>query len=138
MSAIDHIKFLSHDIGPRGSTREGEARAVEYSAGILESLDLTPNVNSFMSARSNWHPYALFSAIMLIAIASFLLGGEAGSVAALILAGLSLVSVLFELSFRPNPLRLRMEQTTMRPAPGSSLASPKRWRKSLSARPTYG
>ena len=105
MAAIDHIAFLADEIGPRGSTSEAEAEAAKFLAKVLARCDLEPEVNSFKSARSNWHPYALFSAIMLLALALFLIGGGIASMLALTFGAISLASALLELSFRPNPLR---------------------------------
>lgn len=105
MAAIDHIAFLADEIGPRGSTSEAEAEAAKFAAKVLARCDLEPEVNGFKSARSNWHPYALFSAIMLLALALFLIGGRIASMLALTFGAISLASALLELSFRPNPLR---------------------------------
>ncbi|MFQ5944507.1 MAG: M28 family metallopeptidase [Anaerolineales bacterium] len=105
MTAIDHITFLAREIGPRGSTQPEEALAAEYAAEVLASFGLKPEVSSFMSAKSNWHPYTLFAGIMLISFVSFLVGSDVGNLIALILAAIGLVSVLLELSFRSNILR---------------------------------
>jgi hypothetical protein len=105
MAAIDHIAFLADEIGPRGSTSEAEAEAANFAADVLAKCGLEPEVSGFKSAKSNWHPYALFSAIMLLGLALFLVGGGIASVLALTLGTVSLASVLLELSFRPNLLR---------------------------------
>jgi hypothetical protein len=105
MSAIDHIVFLADKIGPRGSTGEAEADAAKFAVTVLTGCGLEPKVNGFKSARSNWHPYALFSAIMLLAIALSLVGGGLANVLALTVGMVGVISVLLELSFRPNPLR---------------------------------
>ncbi len=39
---LEHIRVLAEDIGPRGSTTEGERRGAEYCAQVLEQLGLTP------------------------------------------------------------------------------------------------
>ena len=105
MTAMKHITVLARDIGPRGSTTPAEAKAAEYAAEVLAGCGLEPKVGSFRSARSAWYPFALFSGLMLIALAFFLAGGTIGSIVAPALGALSVVSVLLELSFLPNPLR---------------------------------
>ena len=105
MSAMEHIAKLAREIGPRGSTTEAEKRAAEYAAEVLQSCGLDPQTSPFASARSAWYPFALFSALMLVASAAFLLGGDMPSLVALALGAVSVASVLLELAFRPNPLR---------------------------------
>ena len=96
MAAIDHIAFLADEIGPRGSTSEAEAEAAKFAAKVLARCDLEPEVNGFKSARSNWHLYALFSAIMLLALALFLIGGRIASMLALTFGAISLASALLD------------------------------------------
>ena len=105
MTAMEHITVLALEIGPRGSTTAEERKAAEYAAKVLAGRGLEPEIGSFTSARSGWYPFALFSGLMLIALASFLVGGGIGSLAALVLGTVSVASVLLELSFLPNPLR---------------------------------
>ncbi len=105
MPAIDHVRQLAGTIGPRGSTTDAERRASEYCAEHLRTIGLAPSVEPFTSAISNWRPYALFSALMLLAMAIFLVDGSIGAVLALALGGVTLTSALLELSFQPNPLR---------------------------------
>ena len=69
MSAMDHDAALAVEFGPRGSTTEGEARAAEYAGKVLADCGLEPEFNRFTNARSAWHPYALFSRLMLLALA---------------------------------------------------------------------
>jgi hypothetical protein len=102
---MEHITVLARDIGPRGSTSPGEAKAAEYAAEVLAGHGLEPEIGSFASARSGWQPFALFSGLMLIALASFLVGGEIGSLVAAALGAVGVASVLLELSFLSNPLR---------------------------------
>ena len=49
---LRHIRALSEDIGPRGSTTEGERRGAEYCRQALVDLGYTAQVESFSSARS--------------------------------------------------------------------------------------
>jgi len=105
MATMEHIIFLAREIGPRGSTTAEEKKAARYAAKVLAGLGLEPEVGSFSSARSGWHPFALFSGLTLIALAFFLVGGRIGSLVAPALAAVSVASVLLELSFFSNPLR---------------------------------
>lgn len=105
MDTMDHVRALSEEIGPRGSTTPEEAQAAQYAAHVLQNLGLNPVIETFRSARSNWHPYALFSSLMIVSSLFFFFGDRLGAVVALVVASLSLLSVLLELSFRPNPLR---------------------------------
>ena len=105
METMDHIRYLSEEIGPRGSTTPMEAQAAQYAAQVLQKLELDPVIETFRSARSNWHPYALFSGLMIASSLFFSFGDRWGTVVALLLSLFSLLSAILELSFRPNPLR---------------------------------
>jgi hypothetical protein len=102
---MDHVRYLSDTIGPRGSTTPKEAEAAQYAAGVLQRLGLQPATEPFTSARSAWYPYVAFSGLLVVGVVLFWFAGTWGAVAALILAALSLGSVLLELAFRPNPFR---------------------------------
>ncbi len=105
MSAMEHVRYLAGNIGPRGSTTDGERRAARYAAEVLRAAGLTPVTETFSSARSAWLPYTLSFGLILVAGLLFWVGGRWGAVVALVLTLLSLASVLLELAFRPNPLR---------------------------------
>ncbi len=114
MTAVQHVTYLAREIGPRGSTRPGEAKAAEYAAEVLTRCGLEPETASFVSARSAWYPSALFSGLMLIAAGCFLVGGRIGGIAATALGAVSVASILLELAFRPNPLRWVLPRGTSR------------------------
>jgi hypothetical protein len=105
MTAMKHIAVFAREIGPRGSTTPEEKKAAEYAAEVLTACGLEAEIGSFASARSAWRPSALFSGLMLISLAVFLVGGTIGSLVAAALGVVSLASVLLELSFRANPFR---------------------------------
>ena len=105
MTAIDHVRYLAKTIGPRGSTTSQEAEAAQYAAQVLRDAGLEPVTETFTSARSAWHPYSLFSGLVLVSEFLFWIGQRWGAIAALVLVVLMLVSVLLELAFRSNPLR---------------------------------
>lgn len=102
---MNHIRYLSETIGPRGSATSQEKEAARYADETLRRAGLEPTTESFISARSAWYPSALFSGLMLVAYVLFWIGGRDGAIAAVILASFTLISVLLEFAFRPNPLR---------------------------------
>jgi hypothetical protein len=101
----DHIRALSEDIGPRGSTTEGERRGSEYCEKVLADLGLKPMVERFRSARSIYFPHLLAASLMLLSFAVYPLIGRESAAAAAAIATLALASELLELSFRDNILR---------------------------------
>lgn len=105
MTAMDHVRFLAETIGPRGSTTAREAEAASYAARVLRGMGLEPATEIFLSARSAWRPYALFTGLFLLATALFATGAPWGAIGALGVGLLALASVLLELAFRPNPFR---------------------------------
>jgi aminopeptidase YwaD len=105
MAIIEHIRYLAETIGPRGSTRPPEKRAAEYAEKALREAGLEPVTEGFQSGRSTYYPFALFAALVLVSVAVFWWGGRWGAAAAALLTAASLVSVLLELAFRPNPFR---------------------------------
>jgi len=105
MTAMDHVRYLAETVGPRGSTMPKEAEAAHYAAQVLREAGLEPVTEPFTSARSAWYPYVLFSGLVLVGELLFWIGGRWGAIVALALSSLTLVSVLLELAFRPNPLR---------------------------------
>ncbi len=105
MPAMEHVRYLAENIGPRGSTTSKEAEAARYAFEVLRREGLNPVIEPFRSARSAWHPYALFSFLALISEFLFLTAGKWGAVLAFLLSALAMVSVLLELAFRPNLIR---------------------------------
>jgi hypothetical protein len=105
MNAMDYVRYLVKNIGPRGSTCNGEAQAAYYVSDVLRDMGLQPVTEDFVSARSKYRPYALSSGVSLLCVALFELGGRPETIAALALIVLNLVTVILELSGQPNPLR---------------------------------
>ncbi len=102
---LSHIRDLSEDIGPRGSTTDGERRGAEYCAGVLGRLGLSPQIEAYAGARSIFRPHLLGSAAFLVAFILYPLAGRASAAAAALLSLLALASELLELGFVDNPLR---------------------------------
>ncbi len=102
---LKHIDVLADEIGPRGSTREGERRGTQYCAESLTRIGLSPRIDSFRSARSIYTPHLLAAALMLASFALYPLGGRLTAGIAATLSAIALLSDLMELSFRDNLLR---------------------------------
>lgn len=109
MSAIDsirkHVHHLSVAIGQRGSTTTNERRAAKYAEKIYRDLGLAPQTETFTSAKSIWLPYAIGSSLVLLSVVIYWLARTTGAVIAAVLTTVTLVSLILELSFRPNFLR---------------------------------
>jgi hypothetical protein len=99
---LSHIRALAVDIGPRGSTREGERKGAEYAQAQFEKFGLKPVWESFKSARSIFQPHLVGSLLMLVAFAIFPLAGRTTAIFAALLSILVLVSELQELGFQDN------------------------------------
>jgi len=102
---LGHIHALAVDIGPRGSTTEGERAGAEYCRQALAALGYAAQVESFSSARSIFEPHLLAASGLLFAFAVYPLAGRLTAGIAAALSLLALASDLLELSFRDNPLR---------------------------------
>jgi hypothetical protein len=103
--ALEHVRHLSVDIGPRGSTTTAEAAAAAYAWGVLDKLDLSPRMQRFTSGTSQWRPFALAITVALLAVAVYPLAGRATAILATVLAATTLVSAYLELNFTTNPVR---------------------------------
>jgi hypothetical protein len=102
---LAHVHALAVDIGPRGSTTEGERRGSEYCEQVLARLGLSPAMEPFTSARSMYLPYVLAQVPLLIAFALYPLTGRVSAGIAAILSLVVLSCAILELSLRDNPLR---------------------------------
>lgn len=103
---LEHIRILSVEIGPRGSTTEGERQGAEYCRRTFERLGLQPVLETFQSARSIFHPHLIASLLMLAAFIIYPLAGRFSAGLAFLIALLALVSELQELAFQNNLFRL--------------------------------
>lgn len=100
-----HVCGLAGEIGPRPSTGPGERRAAEFIAAAMRATGGEPNVESFLSPKSGWRPFALASAMALAAEALFLLWPRpAGAALASAIVASALACAILELLFIPNPL----------------------------------
>ena len=102
---LDHIRALAEDIGPRGSTTEGERRGSEYCRRVLSDLGYAAQLEPFSSARSIYHPHLLGAGALLVAFAVYPWAGRWTAGIAFVISLVALVSELMELGFRDNVLR---------------------------------
>lgn len=102
---LEHIRVLSEDIGPRGSTTKGEREGAIYCLSAFHNIGLKPVLETFTSARSIFHPHLMSSLVMLAAFIIYPFGGRAVTGLAALLTILMLASELLELGFRDNLLR---------------------------------
>jgi len=102
---LKHVRALSVEIGPRGSTFDGEHRGAEYVRDEYERIGLDPVWEEFRSARSIFLPHILASLIMLLAFAIFPLGGRTSAILAALFSLLVVVNELLELGFKDNFFR---------------------------------
>jgi hypothetical protein len=105
MPTLDTVRALAEEIGPRGSTTDTERKAAAYLTERLRGLNLDPQTQSFQSALSAYHPFALATGVTLLSVVLFWQTQPVGAVAALVLAVTVLVSLIQEMRFRPNLLR---------------------------------
>jgi len=103
---LEHIRFLSVEIGPRGPTREGERKGAEYAQAQFQKIGMNPVLETFKSARSIFLPHLIGSLLMLAAFIIFPLAGTASAVIAALLSILVLATELQELGFQNNLYRL--------------------------------
>ncbi len=100
-----HIHALAEEIGPRGSTTEGERLASLYCHRVLRRLGLDAKIETFMSARSIYHPHLVAAAAILLAFLIYPLYGRISAALSVVLILLALCCELLELSFHNNPIR---------------------------------
>jgi hypothetical protein len=109
---LEHVRHLSVDIGPRGSTTPAEAAAAAYAWGVLDKLDLSPRMHRFTSGTSEYRPFALAITVALLAVAVYPLAGRVTAILATLLAATTLVSAYLELNFITNPIRWLLPKRT--------------------------
>ena len=102
---LEHVRVLSVDIGPRGSTREGERKGAEYAQTQFQKIGLKPIWESFQSARSIFLPHLIGCGLILTAFIIYPLGGQISAFISALLTILALVSELQELGFQDNLYR---------------------------------
>ena len=102
---LRHVRALAIDIGPRGSTYEGERQGAEYARDEFNRMGLEAIWENFQSARSIFLPHIQGSMMMLLAFAIFPLGGQTTAILAALFSLLVIVNELLELGFKDNLFR---------------------------------
>lgn len=105
---LEHIRVLSVEIGPRGSTRPGERQAADYAMQQFEKFGFKPVLEKFKSARSIFLPHLLGSILMLVAFLIFPLAGRLTAALAAATSFLVLISEVLELGLQNNLFRMVM------------------------------
>jgi len=79
-AALNHIRYLTQTIGPRGTMTEGERRAADYVRQVMHSLGLRDvRIEPFTGPRSMWLPYAVSYGVALMGGLAGLIGGRIGA-----------------------------------------------------------
>ena len=105
-SAMTHLEYLAVKIGARGSTTPEERDAARYAKEEFESLGLETHWEEFTSPTTGWRPYSIASFFGLISVVAVYFGGPIAAGISGILMLVTTVSVLLELNFQPNLLRV--------------------------------
>lgn len=104
----NHVHYFSEIIGQRGSTTNNEKKAAKYAEKVYQNLGLSPQTETFLGAKSAWLPYSLGASLVLLSEVLYFFGGKPGALVATILTFITLVSLIQELSFKPNLFRLAL------------------------------
>lgn len=110
MAALKHIAALSEQIGPRGSTTEGERRGHDYCRECAQRLGYRTREETFTSPGSAYRLYLLCAGLLLLSFALFHF--QILRVAAGVVAWVATLSAVLELAFLPSPLRLLLPVRT--------------------------
>ena len=105
--ALEHLRYLAVEIGPRPSTRAGERQAAEYAAGVMRTAGLRDvRLESFRSGRSTYWPYSLAVGAGLVGnLLHLWKPGRWGALAAALLNGLGAGGFCAEANFDDNWMR---------------------------------
>lgn len=101
---LEHIKFLSQDIGSRGSCTPQEEQACRYTKDFLQSLDLNSiTLDHFQAIPSTYQPFALaFGIALLGALAALFIPAQTIFIVAAVLNALGAAGMLAETNLSPN------------------------------------
>ncbi len=102
--ALQHIRYLSHTIGPRGSTRQSERIAHEYVENELAGSGLIVSRQSFLSPASAYQPYTVSLGVVLISWFALVLWGSQSARPVLVLLLFSFYSTILQLLLRESPI----------------------------------
>lgn len=102
---LEHIRVLSVEIGPRGSTTPAEARAAEYVRDVLLGLGANPRVEPFTGAKTGWLPYTLLTLISLVGLSVYPLNPPLSRWIGFFLTTFAFVCGFLELNLFSNPIQ---------------------------------
>jgi hypothetical protein len=105
MSLLGSVEHLAGTIGPRGSATQAESDAATWIEAELTTLGYAPSKQTFVTDTSPFWPFILAAGGVLLSLFFFWQTQPVGAGAALVLTGVTLVSLLLHLRLRDNPLR---------------------------------
>jgi len=107
-NVIEHIRHFAVEIGARGSTTPQERIAAEYCLQHFKSLGIESEIQEFNSPKTGWRQHSVAAALGLFSIGLSWFGGKPGSILSTAIMILTTCSVILELYFISNLLRLFM------------------------------
>jgi hypothetical protein len=115
-----HVRFLSQEIGPRGSCTAGERQAAVYAAEQMRAAGAAGvRLEPFRGAASTYRPYALaFAAALLGALLVWVVGGWQAMAAAALLNAAGAWGMWAETDLTGNWLRWLLPRATSQNAVG--------------------
>jgi hypothetical protein len=119
-AAIAHIRYLSEEIGGRGSCTPSEHQAAGYVAEQMRALGLQDvRLEPYSGAPSTYRPYALaFGAALLGTLLVWLAGGRWVLAVAALLSALGAWGMLAETDFTANWMRALLPRARSKNAVG--------------------
>lgn len=118
--ALDHIRYLSENIGGRGSCTPSERRAAEYTAEQMRALGLqNVRLEAYQGAPSTYRPYALaFTAGLLGTLLVWLFQARWAVILGALLNALGAWGMLAETDFADNWTRRLLPKASSQNAVG--------------------
>jgi hypothetical protein len=113
---LQHITFLSQNIGGRGSCTEQEEQACQYAARMMQAQGLESiSIDNFQANPSTYRPFALaFGAALLGSLAALLFPGSISFAIAAFLNGLGAIGMLAETNLTSNWMQWLLRKTSDR------------------------
>lgn len=124
-TALEHIRHLSSDIGPRGSCTAAEREAARYTAGQMRLLGAQDvHVDLFKGSPSTYLPYDLaFASAILGTLIAWLAGARWAMGIAAVLGGLGAWGMLAQTDLSANWMRLLLPAAESHNAVGALAAA---------------
>ncbi len=99
--ALEHIRQLAVEIGPRGATTPAEKQAAIHCARTFEEVGLSPSIETFPAATSRYHPHVIAGGGLFVAFTLY----PVMPIFSAVLALASFVSIVSEMGGMKNPVR---------------------------------